>query len=95
MEQEKNTARSTRPTGNKARVRQYRSCHRRIDYVPSTDVWTIIDHYLRLGADPCLVGVIDYLIRSGHRAITGMGGCDGTTTWVLAAGTVSAMWKAT
>ena len=66
---------STSPlTGNSARVRRYRERYRRIDYVPSPDVLRIIDHYLKVGTDPCLVGVIDYLIRSGHQAITGNGG---------------------
>ena len=63
-----------RPTGNKARVRKYRGAHRRIDYVPSPDVWTIIDHHLQIGTDPCFSGVIDYLIRTGHQSITGNGG---------------------
>lgn len=65
---------SVRPTGNKARVRRYRTCHRRIDYVPSPDVLQIIDHHFRKGIEPCMVGVIDYLIRTAHRAITGNGG---------------------
>jgi hypothetical protein len=63
-----------RLTGNRARVRRYRSLHRRIDYVPSPDVLPIIQHHLKIGKDPCLAGVIDYLIRSGHQAITGNGG---------------------
>lgn len=60
-------------TGNRARVRRYRATHRRIDYVPAPDVLTIIEHHLKLGTDPCLPGVIDYLIRSGQRAISGNG----------------------
>jgi hypothetical protein len=63
-----------RLTGNRARVRRYRRFHRRIDYVPSHDVLAIIQHYLKIGKDPCLAGVIDYLIRSGHQTITGNGG---------------------
>lgn len=63
-----------RLTGNRARVRRYRRFHRRIDYVPSPDVLSIIEHYLKLGTDPCLAGVIDDLIRSGQQAITGNGG---------------------
>jgi hypothetical protein len=62
-----------RLTGNRARVRRYRTLHRRIDYVPSHDVLPIIQHHLNIGTDPCLAGVIDYLIRSGHQAITGNG----------------------
>jgi hypothetical protein len=61
-------------TGNRARVRRYRTLHRRIDYVPSHDVLPIIQHHLKIGTDPCLAGVIDYLIRTGHQAITGNGG---------------------
>ena len=60
--------------GNLARVRRYRSIHRRIDYVPSPDVLPIIEHHLKLGTDAFLGGVIDYLIRTGHRTITGNGG---------------------
>jgi hypothetical protein len=61
-------------TGNRARVRRYRTLHRRMDYVPSPDVLPIIQHHLKVGRDPYLAGVIDYLIRSGHQAITGNGG---------------------
>ena len=61
-------------TGNKARVRRYRAIHRRIDYTPTPDVLQIIEHHLKLGTDPCFAGVIDYLIRAGHQAITGNGG---------------------
>ena len=63
-----------RLTGNRARVRRYRTLHRRIDYVPSPDVLPVIQHHLKIGTDPCWAGVIDYLIRSGHQAITGNGG---------------------
>jgi hypothetical protein len=65
---------SVRPTGNQARVRRYRALHRRFDYVPSPDVLPIIEHHLNMGTDCCVAGVIDYLIRSGQRAITGNGG---------------------
>ena len=65
---------TVRLTGNLARVRRYRAMHRRIDYVPGFDVLPIIQHHLNIGTDPCLAGVIDYLIRSGHRTITGNGG---------------------
>jgi hypothetical protein len=60
--------------GNRARVRRYRAIHRRFDYVPSPDVVPIIQHHLAIGTDPCIAGVLDYLIRSGQRAITGNGG---------------------
>ena len=61
-------------TGNQARVRRYRATHRRIDYVPNPDVLPIIEHHLKIGTDPCLAGVIDFLIRTGQRAISGNGG---------------------
>lgn len=61
-------------TGSLARVRRYRGRHRRFDYVPSPDVLQIIEHHKKVGTDPCLAGVIDYLIRTGQRAITGNGG---------------------
>jgi hypothetical protein len=61
-------------TGNQRRVRRYRATHRRIDYVPSPDVLPIIEHYVKTGTDHCLAGVIDYLIRTAHQAITGNGG---------------------
>ncbi len=63
-----------RLTGNLARVRRYRAVHRRFDYVPSPDVLPIIEHHLKAGTDCCVAGVIDYLIRSAHKAITGNGG---------------------
>lgn len=61
-------------TGNKSRVRRYRVTHRRIDYVPSPDVLPIIEHHLKIGTDLTRAGVIDYLVRTGHQAITGNGG---------------------
>jgi hypothetical protein len=64
----------TKETGNRVRVRRYRATHRRIDYVPSCDVLPIIDHHLKIGTDRCLAGVIDYLVRTGQKAITGNGG---------------------
>jgi len=64
----------TKKRGNRIRVRRYRSLHRRFDYVPSPDVRVIIEHYLKIGRDRCLAGVLDYLIRSGHQAVTGNGG---------------------
>ena len=61
-------------TDNRARVRRYRTTHRRFDYVPSPDVLLIIEHHLKIGTDCCVAGVIDYLIRSGQQAITEHGG---------------------
>ena len=65
---------TTAPTGNRARVRRYRTTHRRIDYVPSPDVMPIIAHHLKIGTDRCLAGVIDFLIRTGYQAVAGNGG---------------------
>ena len=74
MNEETSIPGNVRPTGNRARVRRYRTLHRRIDYVPSPDVLPIIQHHLKIGRDPYWAGVIDYLIRSEHQAITGNGG---------------------
>lgn len=56
---------------NRARVRRYRSEHKRIDFVPSPDVLEIIEHHFRAGMDSCWVGVINNLVRAGHEAISG------------------------
>jgi hypothetical protein len=74
MKEEFTVSSTARLTGNQARVRRYRSLHRNIDYVPSPDVLPIIQHHLKIGKDLCFAGVIDYLIRTGHQAITGNGG---------------------
>jgi hypothetical protein len=66
-------------TGNVARVRRYRAKHRRMDYTPSPDVQAIIEHHLTIGTDPCIAGVIDQLVRVGHRTITGNAGKNGPT----------------
>ncbi len=63
-----------RPTGNRARVRRYRAVHRRFDYAPAPDVLLIIEHHLKAGTDACVAGIIDYLVRTGQRTITGNGG---------------------
>ena len=60
-------------TGNRARVRRYRASHRRIDYTPAPDVLSIIEHHLKIGTDPCKAGVLDCLIRTAHKVITGNG----------------------
>ena len=56
------------------RVRRYRKQHPRIEFFPSPDVWDIIQHHLSTSADPCLAGVLDYLIRMGHQSVSGNGG---------------------
>ena len=52
------------------RVQRYRKRNRRLDYYPSPDVADIVNHYRATGSDQCLAGIIDELIRAGHRAIT-------------------------
>ena len=61
-------------SGNRARVCRYRASHRRIDYTPAPDVLSIIEHHLKIGTDPCKAGVLDCLIRTAHKVITGNGG---------------------
>ena len=56
-----------RLTGNRARVRRYRTTPRRFDYIPSPDVPPIIQHHLKIETDRCMAGVIDYLVRSGRK----------------------------
>jgi hypothetical protein len=34
----------------------------------------IVAHHLTIGAEKCLAGVLDGLIRAGHRAVTGNAG---------------------
>jgi hypothetical protein len=74
MDRDQTNSSTARLGGNRTRVQRYRTLHRRIDYAPSPDVLAIIQHHLKIGRDPYLVGVIDYLVRSGHQAITGNGG---------------------
>ena len=56
------------------RIRRYRATHRRIDYIPSPDVLNIIKHHQAAGFDNCIAGIIDELIRAGHKIVTGNGG---------------------
>ncbi len=56
-------------TSTTRRVRRYRQQRQRIDYYPSPDVLDIIRHYQATGSDPCIAGILDGLIRAGHRAI--------------------------
>jgi hypothetical protein len=68
MKEDQTISSTARLGGNRARVRRYRSLHRRIDYVPSPDVLPIIQHHLKIGNDPCLAGLIitSYVWASGH-----------------------------
>jgi|GEM_PF-4533835 len=52
------------------RVRRYRQRHPRIDYYPATDVLAIIKHHRTVGKEPCIAGIIDGLIRVGHRCVS-------------------------
>jgi len=56
------------------RLRRYRTKHRRIDYFPSPDVHAIIEHHQAAGKEPCIAGILDGLIRAGHKAVSGNGG---------------------
>jgi hypothetical protein len=62
-----------RVTSSALRLQRYRELHRRIDYFPSPDVLAIIDHHQSTGLDHCIAGVIDELIRIGHKTISGNG----------------------
>ena len=63
-------------TSTTLRVRRYRQQHSRIDYFPSPDVADIIAHYRATGKDKCIAGILDGLIRAGHRvaSVSGNGG---------------------
>lgn len=52
-------------------VRKWREANRRLDYSPAADTLRIIEQHLAAGLDRCTVGVIDRLVRAGHRAISG------------------------
>ena len=56
------------------RLQRYRQRNRRYEFYPSPDVVDIIEHHLANGAEKCLAGVLDSLIRVGHRTVTGNGG---------------------
>jgi hypothetical protein len=60
-------------TGNRARVRRYRSKHPRIDYVPSAAAAKVIADCLARGLDNCKAGCIDRLVLAGHAAMSGNG----------------------
>lgn len=80
---------------NKARVKRYRAIHRRIDYTPASDVLPIIQHHLRIGTDPCLVGVIDYLSDLGNGPLPGKGVNRGKTQRFPSTSTLPTVPKAT
>lgn len=56
---------------NTERRKRYRQNNRRIDYYPSPEVADIIAHYQATGAEKCIAGILDGLIRAGHRSASG------------------------
>ena len=58
-----------------ARLQRYRQRNRRVEFYPSPDVADIIAHHQSTGSETCIAGIIDGLIRAGHRAfVTGNSG---------------------
>jgi hypothetical protein len=55
------------------RLYSYRQKHRRYDYYASPDVADIIAHYRATGTETCIAGIIDSLIREGHKFVSGNG----------------------
>ena len=55
------------------RLQRYRQKHRRVDYYLSPDVADIIAHHMATGGEKCIAGILDGLIRAGHRAVSGNG----------------------
>ena len=53
------------------RLERYRITHSRIDYYPSPDVADIIKHHQANSSEPCIAGILDGLIRAGHRSVSG------------------------
>ena len=56
------------------RLQRYRLRHRRVDYYPAPDVTDIIAHHQATGREVCIAGILDGLIRAGHRVVSGNGG---------------------
>ncbi len=62
-------------TTNAERVRRYRQKHPlRYEFYPAPDVLDIIRHHLGTKGERCIAGILDGLIRAGHRHITGNAG---------------------
>lgn len=61
-------------TASTRRVRRYRLDHPRLEWHPAPDVLDIIKHHMAMGNDKCLAGILDGLIRMGHRAVSGNAG---------------------
>ena len=60
-------------TSASRRRQRYRAKHPRIDYFPASDVLAIIEHYKASGGEQCIAGILDGLIRAGHRNVSGNG----------------------
>jgi hypothetical protein len=57
------------------RLKRYRQSNpMRVDYYASPDVAAIIAHYRAVGAEKCIAGILDGLIRAGHRVVSGNAG---------------------
>lgn len=56
------------------RLHRYRLRNRRLDYYPSPDVADIIAYHQVNGREKCIAGIIDSLIRVGHKIVSGNGG---------------------
>lgn len=53
------------------RLQRYRQRNRRFEFFPAPDVLDIILHWQANGHDKCIAGILDDLIRAGHRAVSG------------------------
>ena len=53
------------------RLQRYRLRNRRFEFYPSQDVLDIILHWQANGHEKCIAGILDGLIRAGHRAASG------------------------
>ena len=56
------------------RLQRYRQRNRRYEFYPAPDVVDIILHWQANGHEKCIAGILDGLIRAGHRAVTGTKG---------------------
>jgi hypothetical protein len=54
---------------NTQRVQRFRERRPRIDFYPSPDVLAILLHHRKSGPDPTFAGILDGLVRLGHRAL--------------------------
>ena len=54
---------------NAQRVQRFRARRPRIDFYPSPDVLAILLYHRKDGSDPTFAGILDGLVRLGHRAL--------------------------